>query len=463
MSIKDFTRNLPWSWLSVLGATLWFLVAKWPDFSLPLFWDELGVYGPGVLHMVDHGIGLLPSSLPPELSRGHPLLFYALFATFAKLFGWSLVSIHVLSFLTSLALIWSTWLIGMKMFGEWGAVLAAISLMAMPAIFAQSQLLLPEMLLSLWLLWALYGWYSQNWILYVLMASAALLTKESALVLPLAAALYSLLFQEKGKSTLLALSPLLIFGLFLVVQRIQNGWFFFPYHTQFISFSWDEWGTRSSLLFDFLLIYQGRWIMSALLLLGAGFVVWNRKSLQIKQMHPWIRLSGIFLIGIICFTLLNVYMDRYLICLLPLLTLGLAALLPEIQTSFRLGGLVFLAVPLTFLAYQGKGGFRYDVDISYRDILEVQQAAVNQLMIEAQPDQKIYTNFPLYNSFLDPRFGFIAREATFEVTPLWREPVSLVASISPGVEWMGTPLDSMNMLWQITRGYSSCEVYLAGE
>jgi hypothetical protein len=98
-----------------LGLIL-FIWAKWSDLSLPFFWDELGVYAPGVLHLVDNGVGILPADMPPGL--------------------------------------------------------------AMPNVFAQAHLVLPEVLLALLVIWALYHYYQHRYWAYVIWASLAVLTKE---------------------------------------------------------------------------------------------------------------------------------------------------------------------------------------------------------------------------------------------------------------------------------------------
>ena len=72
-------------------AIVLFVVSRWEYLFLPYFWDEMGVYAHGALIMSEHGLGLLPSSLNPELSRGHPLLFYFLAALNFQIFGTSLV------------------------------------------------------------------------------------------------------------------------------------------------------------------------------------------------------------------------------------------------------------------------------------------------------------------------------------------------------------------------------------
>ena len=56
-------------------------------FTLPYFWDELGVYSRAAIHLYEHGPGILPSALPDELSRGHPTLIPFLFSLAFKVFS----------------------------------------------------------------------------------------------------------------------------------------------------------------------------------------------------------------------------------------------------------------------------------------------------------------------------------------------------------------------------------------
>ncbi|MEL6653457.1 MAG: glycosyltransferase family 39 protein, partial [Bacteroidota bacterium] len=131
-------RKLPWSPLLMGIASLLFVIAKWSDLSLPFFWDELGVYGPGVLAMVDNGVGMLPSALPADLSRGHPLFFYFLFALWTKVVGYSLVKIHFFALMVTLGVAWTTWRIGERLIQPGAGLLAGVAVLLMPFFFAQS-------------------------------------------------------------------------------------------------------------------------------------------------------------------------------------------------------------------------------------------------------------------------------------------------------------------------------------
>ena len=77
-----------------------FVVAKMQTVAMPYFWDELGVYVPGALKMKDNAtIGLLPSSLEPLYSRGHPLLFVFSQAAWFNIVGDTPAEGHVFSIL----------------------------------------------------------------------------------------------------------------------------------------------------------------------------------------------------------------------------------------------------------------------------------------------------------------------------------------------------------------------------
>ncbi|MCI5142755.1 MAG: hypothetical protein D3909_13730, partial [Candidatus Electrothrix sp. ATG1] len=64
-----------------------FFLFKLIHLRVPYFWDELGVYSRAALYLFDHGISMLPDAMPPELSRGHPLLCAVFFVVPARRAG----------------------------------------------------------------------------------------------------------------------------------------------------------------------------------------------------------------------------------------------------------------------------------------------------------------------------------------------------------------------------------------
>lgn len=466
-SMIAFLRSEGFRWLMPVLVLAAFFFMKWDALALPLFWDELGVYGPGILAMLDSGVGLLPSALEPELSRGHPLLFYAVFAGYSKLIGFSLLKIRLLAAFISIGLFGSVWWIGRKVLGGKYDWVPAMLLVVMPAVFVQSTLVLPEIMLSLFMLWGLYHIYQENWLWYAVFGSLAIMTKETGILLPLAGITYLVFSREKPdwKSIGWLVIPILVFGIFLLIQKVQNGWFFFPYHTELISFNWNEISFKAGEMLHFLFVDQGRWLLSIVIVLTATLTIIRKKSFSLSTIHSWFLLSSILFVGMMCFTVLNAYMDRYLLVLLPLMALGFAGLAQELLLLNVNKKLVRLSVLLPFLSFllhnfYPSETFQYDIDRGFQEVVEVQQEATDYLMETVNPGDTVYANFPLYLGFQDVRFGYVDSLPDFELTVRPNDPVSVIATMSPGVPWTGESLDSLEIVEEFKRGISHCEVYL---
>lgn len=451
-----------WSWLLLVLGSVLFVVVRWDDLFLPFFWDELGVYGPGMFAMVDHGIGLLPSALEPELSRGHPLLFYAFYASYASVFGTDLLVLRIPGLLLTLSLAWSVWWAGRSFISKSAAALAGLILLAMPAVFAQSGLILPEMMLALLIFLSLYFAATKKTCAYLFVASLAILTKETGILVPLSVAVWCLFSRQRRsiRNIALALCPILIFVLFLVIQRMQNGWFFFPYHEELISFSWDEINFKALEMLDFLFWYQSRWVFLPIAVIGVLVVtgIWNTNITE--EQKSWILLSGIFVVGMMAFTVLNAYMDRYLLAILPILCLwGIWVLNSISGFPAALAG-TGLMIALFGFSWNGES-FRYDVDPGYPDVIQVQQEATDYLMSEVADSAMVYANFPLFLSFSDPRSGYVEELPAFSLTVIPANTMQVIATMTPGVPWSGGDLSEDSLQTEIKSGYSRCEIYLA--
>jgi hypothetical protein len=92
---RDFTIPALFALLIIVA------IIKIPHLYIPHFWDEAWSYSPAVQYMFEHKLGLLPSALPAEYSKGHPLLFFFLSASWMRIFGDSLVSKHSFALLVS--------------------------------------------------------------------------------------------------------------------------------------------------------------------------------------------------------------------------------------------------------------------------------------------------------------------------------------------------------------------------
>ncbi|MEM8886940.1 MAG: hypothetical protein AAGD28_03060 [Bacteroidota bacterium] len=447
------------SWLLFGIACLIFVVAKWADLSLPMYWDEIGVYGPGILAMVDNGISLLPSGLDPELSRGHPLWFYALFAGWVKLTGYSLTKIHLFALGISLGLFASVFHIAKKYSNPLLALGVSVIFMLQGIMIAQASLALPEVLLALELLWALYFFYERKYGWYFLLGSLALLTKESALVLPLACASWMFLNFLLKKEALnlkaigIAFAPVSIYLLFLLIQKQTYGWYFFPYHMELVNLDTGEILTKFWDYFRWLFIDQGRSIIGAGLIATAGFLIYKK---QLKA--SFLGLISIFALGFLCFSALNVYMDRYILSLFPIFMITLAILWDQAKLApILIWSNLAIACFFAF-SFQSQAGFRFDVDINYRDYLAVQKEASEFLEQEVPANTAFLGNFPLFNGFQDPRFGFAADTNHNKIWVVPHDSMEYRALLTPPSFANALPKEGQ-LIRTFEKGFTKVEVY----
>ncbi|MEZ5014983.1 MAG: glycosyltransferase family 39 protein [Chitinophagales bacterium] len=402
---------------------LLFIACKIAVLGLPYFWDEAGVYAPAALYLHDHGLGLDPASLPPVLSRGHPLLFVNVLALFYHLFGDSTLTAHIFSLLISCGFFTSVYLIVKRHADATAGLFAAVYCMAQPLLFAQSVLALPEMLLAWMMLLSLHYWSTGRVWLFALFASLALFTKETAVILPVVVFLDMLIARWSKAQTYSwskvypILLPYVIFGLFLLLQKQQNGWYFFPYHADAISFKSDRLLLFLRQYFSFVVNGQGRiWSTMVMTIL---LVVYYRKNKKVR----YARFSSVLIllcIGGLLFSSLNFYMNRYMVFVMAAYGILLSVILymSDIHAYLRYAAFVLV---LLAGAYHMRPSvpeqtgnlelsFTYDENMRYTDYLDAEQKAVDMLMENIGPTDSVFANFPAVFALRDTRIGFTDKE-----------------------------------------------------
>jgi hypothetical protein len=135
-------------WLLILCLCV-FTICKLPHLHLGFYWDESWVYGPSVYTMYLHGPSLSPAAIPLEFSRGHPLLFQAMCATWMRIFGSSLTSVHSFALVISLTLAVTLYEIMRRLFNERTALISVILLLTDHFFFINSSFVLNDIMLGL--------------------------------------------------------------------------------------------------------------------------------------------------------------------------------------------------------------------------------------------------------------------------------------------------------------------------
>ncbi len=221
------------------GILLVFFLVKLTHINISFFWDESWVYAPALRTMAENGPSLLPDAIPLDYSRGHPLLFHFLGGLWIKIFGSSFSSMHLFALSISVAYLFVCYTLFSKLFtksiGFW--ILLLLSIQAM--FFAQSSMVLPEMMLAFFSFCAIYFYINKQNLLYILAGILTILTKETGILVILSIVTFDFLhrivhrvsFKLIFKSGLIAALPLFTLIAHMIYLKYVFGWYLYPEHT----------------------------------------------------------------------------------------------------------------------------------------------------------------------------------------------------------------------------------------
>jgi hypothetical protein len=397
-------------------ALIIFVVFKINDLTLPFFWDESAAYMNGVLYMLDHGISIFPSAVPPEMSFGHPLFLHICLATIAKYFGYSIALMRGSILVFSLLLAFGVFILARKNSTNYlSAVIAVIVFLAQPIVFVQSSMVLLELLLTLLIVYAIVFYSNNKHLLASFLACLAVLTKETGIVLATALFVQVLIdfYINKDKHRLFNLLlvysfPFLVFIGFLVAQKFTYGWFLNPANLgatkltlkSMIQKTWDY-------PIEIVFIDQGRYIYSVILLL---FIVLKAKLFKFRY-NKLSSIMIVFILGFIAFSSIAHTLERYFIVLMPFAAIVFAQAITYFE-KWHIGIVVLiLALSLSFnVMYLDNGKKFSDVDISYEKQIKVNQDLMNFINSGNFKNDTFGFSFPLKEAASDSRFGYISKK-----------------------------------------------------
>ncbi|MEO8588942.1 MAG: hypothetical protein ABI432_06225 [Flavobacteriales bacterium] len=443
-------------------------------------------------------MSLLPDAIDVKLSRGHPLLFQCATASWMHLFGPTRESMHTFALSISVGLLVATYWVGSRVASQQVGVAATLLLALNEAFLAQSGILLPEVLLALLGLLAAGFYITRSPWMYVIAALAALMTKESALVLVLAllvwhtvslfmAPIASRRVKDRWWFVILA-SPLLLASSFFVFQKLEFGWYFFPEHLGLITwdlkdiiykiklaygdvfesqgmlwltyafgliapFVWRGLRVNWSLLVVVLnvtaiKILFGRWtlppiptlVITGLCLAVVFWLISQPLYRTARERGSLVGIGYIFTLGFLAFSALNFFSDRYLLCLIPFVGLGTLVFLSsalEGQHKWLFPALV-LVVACAMCLDLGRDDKVGDTRLSYADDIRVHQEVIHYLESRDLQRASIQTSFMLSEYLTHFETGYLSVDRPFSQIGVERDENTryIVCSTStPGSEY----------------------------
>lgn len=463
--------------LIILVSIISFVVFKIPYLSLPFYWDEAWVYGPAIRIMEESGPCLLPGCISDWWYTGHPLLFYFLASSWMKFFGATCFSGHVFALTTSIMTLSSLYYVGGKMFDKRVGLLTTLLLMTTPVFASQSGILVPEVLLTLFSVWAIYFGYIQKFWWYFIFAVLVLYVKESGAVLICAVSMHGFLFNpQKGNfikrllHSLALFSPILVGSLFYITQFYISNYFFYPRHLNWVDFSYQSIRAKFEMAYIFVTQDQGRIFISKISITAMILYLlrFRLKKLN-KEVKSKLGLLLIFILGFMSFCSLNYLSQRYMLSMLPFFFL--------VVSYFIINGLGFKKLFSIFIIFATFGinvyslwkdktnAHPHDISLAYRDMTEVHQEVVNYLIENNYQSKKIVTHGLVHTALVQPLAGYLSKEESEKfISVNVYEPEEgeiIITSIieRDDVRIQNFDFDNLELIKNFKKGNSWCKIW----
>ena len=397
-----------------------FIFYKIPYLQLPLYWDEGWVYGKAIRTMADTQISIYPGNLEYEVGRGHPLLFHVSFATLLKIFGNTLVNTHIIALSISLFLIILIYFIGKNEINnkkEW----ILIGIVLSQSIFlAQSGLILPEITLTIFILTSLYAYSKNKKIILFFVSAAAILIKESSVILFVSLSVFSIVQSYATKDNLYEIvkklirinSPLLFWLFHLMAHKLSFGSFLFHEHTEFIKLDPSLILGKLERMFFFIFLAQGRNVIffSALALILYNLI--KRETLIFK--NSLLILISIFILLFMIFSSVNYYTERYMTVNIILFILGFYILVMNSTLNMYLKVSMLLLSAISSLYSSCFTVANSDVHPGYANVIKNHQQTINYILAEIKKDDTIYVWFNMKEQLQNHYVGFVQKDYQFK-------------------------------------------------
>jgi len=431
-SISRFWKNPPsWTIFVLAFAAIW--LAHWPLLRLPYYWDEAGYYIPAAFDFFRTG-SLIPYS---TLSNAHPPLPSIYLAGFWKLFGFSpFVTRSAMCAVAALGLA-AVWRIALAITERRSLALATVVLTAAyPVFFAQSSLAHADMFAAAATLWALVFYLDRRIGLAVVCFSFAALSKETAIITPLALAGWQIwvAFRYRVPKTARRAAPLLIPALPLAL------WYAYHWHRTGFIFGNPEYldynatATLSPLRIAVAFLHRAFQLTLHMnlfvpVLIALACLLLDRipenSGLRLSREHRDLLLVVILVNAVFFSVLGGALLTRYLLPLYPLILLlcvvALYARLRRWTWVVAFSTVAFLAALFVNPPYR----FAPEDNLAYRDMVRLQQDAIAQIT-DRYSGETVLTAWPASDELTKPELGYVSRPVrvatieNFSLVQIWQ-------------------------------------------
>jgi 4-amino-4-deoxy-L-arabinose transferase-like glycosyltransferase len=412
----------PSRWLLLAAIFAAVLLTHLPLLGLPYYWDEAGYYIPAAYDFFRTG-SLIPFS---TLSNAHPPLPSIYLAACWKLATFApWVTRLVMCWISSIALL-AVYQLAIVTTKRPRVAIATVVLTGLyPIWFAQSSLAHADMFAAAASLWALVFFLERRLWLATVCFSLAALSKETAIVTPLALAAWQLWLAvapvrwTPASTRTTAKSDLQQIGSLLTSIVPLAGWYFYHWHRTGFIFGNPEYlryNAEATLTpLRVLLAFTHRVLHSTahmnlfvpVLLMFACMMLPPVEQRERISISDQMQFYFIILANLLFFSILGgALLTRYLLPLYPLI------LLVCVNTFYRrlrewpylvvLSAVAFLAGVFINPPYR----FAPEDNLAYRDVALLHQAAIQQIQAH-YPHASVLTAWPATDELTKPELGYI--------------------------------------------------------
>ena len=391
------------------------LVMHAPLLRLPFFWDEAGFYVPAAYDLA-HSHTLIAKT---TIDTGHPPLSAAYLALWFTLSGWKPAVARIAMLLLAAFGLTNVFLLARKLTRISVAVATTIATAVYPIWFVQSSLTHADLAAAAFTLWGLRLYIEERIWPSQFAFCLAVLSKETAIITPLAIALWELLQPrlETGRSRMARaatnLIPAVPLLLWLVYHHHATGRFFG--NAEFYQYNVS--GTLSPLRFVLALAQRvwhllGGMNMLALTAATAAAMFFppvknesgerSRIAIPVQLMFALIMLAHVVAFSLVGGALLT----RYLLAAYPLVILiGMSTLYRRIDRWEWPAALMVIFFVLG-LFFDPPYRIAPEDNLSYKDFVELHYRAA-QFLQQHEQNNTILSAWPVTDELTRPYLGYV--------------------------------------------------------
>lgn len=401
-----------------------------PLLRLPFFWDEAGFYVPAAYDLL-HSHTLIPTT---TLDTGHPPLSAAYLAFWFAVSGWKPAVARIAMLLLAAFALTNVFLLARRVASTGVAVASTVATAMYPVFFAQSSLTHADLTAAAFTLWGIRLVMDQRPRFSQLAFCLAVLSKETAIITPLALAMWELLRLDNppdstpDSSETTAHSPSTRFpraAIYLVPVVPLLAWLVYHHHVtgRFFGnaefFQYNVTQTISPLRI-LLAIGMRLWhllgTMNMLALTAATFVAMRfppvvDDSIERQRIAIPVQLqfAAIMLAHVVTFSLLGgALLTRYLLAAYPLvIIIGMSTLRRRIM-RWEWPAAVMVFCFCLVLVFDPPYRFAPEDNLTYRDYVELHAQAA-RFLAEHEKDATVLTAWPATDELSKPYLGYTTR------------------------------------------------------